>query len=147
MVTFPSVAWLSLFGACLPLRPPQSIRNVCFCLDLNYEHSSSSFPWGSWAHTSKRMQLDPYLSVHKHSMTVTLNSLVHIDDLWTGGRLVPHASISESQPERIAIYNSGIHEVTVHDRKRTDPGARRFGVLLVPLTHCFSALESQLPHL
>lgn len=63
---------------------------------------------GPGPHTSKRMQLDPYLSVHKHSMTVTLNSLVHTDDLWTGGRLVPHASISEPQPERIATYDFGI---------------------------------------
>lgn len=63
---------------------------------------------GLGSHTSKRMQLDPYLSVHKHSMTVTLNSLVYIDDLWTGGRLVPHASISESQPKCIATYNFGI---------------------------------------
>lgn len=58
--------------------------------------------------TSKRMQLDSYLSIHKHSMTLTLNSWVLIDDLWTGGRLVPHASISESQPECITLYNFGI---------------------------------------
>lgn len=60
------------------------------------------------SHTSKRMKLDSYLSVHKHSMTVTINSLVHIDDLWTGGRLVLHAIISEPQPGCIAIHNFGI---------------------------------------
>lgn len=58
--------------------------------------------------TSKRMQLDSYLSIHKHSMTLAFNSRVLIDDLWTGGRPVPHASISESQPECITLYNFGI---------------------------------------
>lgn len=34
----------------------------------------------------------------------------------------------------------GSHEVIMCDRKRTGPGFRRSGVLLVPQTHCFLAL-------
>lgn len=107
MATFSLVTWLSLLGTWLPLRSPQSIRNVCICLDVNYGHNPRSFPGGLGPHTSKGMQLDSYLSVHKHSTTVTLNSPVHTNDLWTGGRLTPQASISESQPECTNMYDLG----------------------------------------
>lgn len=90
---------------------------------------------GPGPHTSKRMQLVSYLSVHKHSMAVTLNSLVHIDDLWTGGRLVPHASISESQPEALLHTALGFHEVIMCDRKRTEPGVRR-SILFTVISSC-----------
>lgn len=98
--------WLgcSFFRAWLPLRPPQSIRNVCICLDFNYGCSSSPFPGGPQPHITKGMQLDSYLSVYKHSTAVTLNSTVHTDDLRTEGRLIPHGNISESQPGSIAAY-------------------------------------------
>lgn len=78
------------------MRLPQSVRNVCICLDFNYGCSSSPFPGGLRLHTTKGMLLDSYLSVYKHSTAVTLDSMVRTDDLWTGGCLIPHGNISES---------------------------------------------------
>lgn len=63
------------------------------------------------SHTSKRMQLDPYLSIHKHSMTVTLNSLVYIDDLWTGGRLFHMLAYLNLSQNALLHTTWGFHEV------------------------------------
>lgn len=139
MVTFPSVALLLLFGTWLPLGLPRSIRNICICLDSIMDTVQVLSHGGPGPHTSKRMQLDSYLSIHKHSATLTPE---RADDLRTGGRLVPHASISEPQPERTAPYGSGIPRVVMNDGTRAEPGAGGPGrVLIGPLTCCFRSLS------